>query len=128
PRFGMLETIREYAGEKLGESGDAETMRELHFRYFMTLARAGYDHMTGRANQVVSIGRLEAEDGNLAAALRWTIDRRDGAGALRLAAYVCWIWSSRGLWHEAQLWADAALSIAPPGEYPAERGLLLFTY
>jgi tetratricopeptide (TPR) repeat protein len=126
PRFGMLETIREYAAEKLAEVGEAEAMRALHFRYFLTLARAAFDHLTGRIDDAGSIDRLKAENGNLAAALRWAIERRDVPGAQRLAAYACLFWGARGFRHEAQVWEEAALSIAPPGEHPAEHGLLLF--
>ena len=126
PRFVMLETIREYTGEKLAELGEADTIREHHFRFFAELARAGHNGMMGKPDRAVSFDRLATDNDNLVAALSWAIGRGDAPGAMRLAGYLCFFWSTRGLWHDGRTWSDAALSIASTGEYPAERGMLLW--
>jgi tetratricopeptide (TPR) repeat protein len=69
-RFGMLETVREYAVEKLGESGQAEEVEREHARYFMTLAERAEPYLTG-PDQVDWLDRLENEHDNFRVALRW---------------------------------------------------------
>src|SRR5207248_9352553 len=78
PRFAMLETIHEYAREKLGESGEAEALQREHARYFMALAEEAEPHLRG-AKQGEWLHRLEDEHDNLRAAMRWARAASEGA-------------------------------------------------
>ena len=84
PRFVMLETVHEYAREKLGESGEAEVMRGAHAEYFLALAKDAEPALKG-PEQLEWLERLEAEHDNLRAALGWALESKDGELALRLA-------------------------------------------
>ena len=80
PRFAMLETIRDYAGERLVAAGEDERVRDRHLGYFVALAEELEPKLMG-AEQAVWLLRLEAEHENLRAALEWdlvggTIERR----------------------------------------------------
>jgi predicted ATPase len=93
-RFWMLETVREYAVERLEESGEAEELRRRHAQWFLALGEEAEPHL--RRESTAWLDRLEPEHDNLRAAL----DRLEGAGehelALRMAAAVWWFWSLRG--------------------------------
>ncbi|CAN5576009.1 hypothetical protein BH23CHL7_BH23CHL7_10850 [soil metagenome] len=93
-RFWMLETIREYAIEKLEASTEADAMRRRHADYFLALAEEAYPHLTGDPKEWLD--RLDAEHDNLRAAL----DRLDAAGesqpAQQLAGALWKFWSLRG--------------------------------
>jgi predicted ATPase len=83
PRFVMLETVHEFAREKLGQSGEAEEIKWVHAEYFLTLAEEAYPQLKG-ANQLEWLDRLEAEHDNLRAALTWALERQEADVALRL--------------------------------------------
>jgi len=95
-RLGMLETIREYALERLGARGETDEARERHARQFLALAEHGRDMiLTGRAGQEI-YAALDRDHDNLRAALDWAAD----AGALelevRLACALRQFWLVRG--------------------------------
>ena len=120
PRFYMLETIHEYAREKLQESGEAEELRRLHAQYFLSLA----EEAKPRINEVerdLWRSRLEAEHGNLRAALRWAMDSEDSSTALRLADAIFWFWFHRGYWKEGRGWLEEALGLPGASTPTAER-------
>ena len=93
-RLLMLETIREYAGEKLGVLGEAVELRERHGRFFAALAEEAYAHRFGA--EVEWSSRLDADHDDLRAALDW-LAATDAGGALELAGALGWYWLSRGL-------------------------------
>ncbi len=108
PRFLMLETIHEYAREKLQESGEESAIEWEHALYFMKLAEEAEPHLT-RADQQEWLGRVEDEYDNFRAALSW-LDRRtqEIAGEseasseasevrLRMAGALWRFWFTRGL-------------------------------
>ncbi|HET7080527.1 MAG TPA: tetratricopeptide repeat protein [Chloroflexia bacterium] len=81
PRFWMLETIHEYAREKLAESGDAAALRREHALYFMRLAeKAGSVFWSKETEE--SLNRLDEEHDNIRAALYWAM-RVGGANGVR---------------------------------------------
>ncbi len=77
PRFWMLETIHEYAMEKLEESGEGEALHKEHALYMMRLAEEAEHHLVG-AKQQEWLDHLEAEHDNIRAALRWTMESKEG--------------------------------------------------
>jgi predicted ATPase len=72
PRFVMLETIHEYAREKLQESEEGEDIRRLHAEYFLALAEEAEAEVEG-PQQPVWLERLEEEHDNIRAALTWSL-------------------------------------------------------
>jgi predicted ATPase/DNA-binding SARP family transcriptional activator len=82
-RYRLLETVRQYAQERLEESGEAETFRRRHAEFFLALAEEAEPGLVG-AQQQEWAERLEEEHDNLRAALSWSLEREPEA-ALRLA-------------------------------------------
>ena len=91
-RFWMLETIREYAEERLRE-GEEEAIHERHFEYFLSLCERAYDELLAAENHWFPV--LEAEHDNVRDALDWARHARPGAEA-QLAGAVAPYWMLRG--------------------------------
>ncbi|MGO8948022.1 MAG: helix-turn-helix transcriptional regulator [Ktedonobacterales bacterium] len=111
PAFGMLETVRAYAEERLAAAGELETARRAHASSFLALAERAEPELRGR-DQRAWFFRLEREHDNLRAALRWLLDQDDAAErarALRLAGALGWFWSVRGYAVEGRGWLEEAL-------------------
>lgn len=120
-RYRMLEPIRQFAGERLEESGEAGRVRELHARYYLDLAERAEPELAGR-DQAAWLERLEREHDNLQAALGWALGREAGprgsAGlGARLAGALWRFWYKRGHMLVAHRWLEAALFRG--GELPA---------
>src|SRR5919107_2062652 len=107
PRFVMLETIHEYARERLKASGEAEETRRLHAEYFLALAE-GSEPELSEADQLACLERLEAEHDNMRAALSWSLEKEPEA-ALRLAGALARFWEMRARFLEGSAWLEAAL-------------------
>jgi non-specific serine/threonine protein kinase len=107
-RFWMLETIRQYAAEKLGESGEAERARDRHLAYYLELAEAADPKLRGPA-QLVWLERLEREHDNLRAALAWSLAGGDAEAGLRLAGALWYFWLTRAHLTEGRRWLGEAL-------------------
>ncbi|HZP29805.1 MAG TPA: adenylate/guanylate cyclase domain-containing protein [Acidimicrobiia bacterium] len=84
-RYRMLETIRQYAAERLDEAGEADTVRRRHAVYFRDLAALAGPHLRGAGNVAWS-HRIWNELENLRAALTWLVETGDADGALRLVS------------------------------------------
>jgi predicted ATPase/DNA-binding CsgD family transcriptional regulator len=113
PRFGMLETVREYALEQLNASGEAETLKTAHMTYYLALAELAEPHLND-AEQEEWLERLEAEHDNLRAALQWSLLRHRTEQALRLSGALWRFWRMRGYHTEGRRWLEAALAVTPP--------------
>ena len=105
----MLETIHEYAREKLQESGEAEEIGRAHAEYFLALAEEAEPALMG-ADQVPWMERLEAEHDNLRAALSWSLEAGDAESALRIGGALWRFWNVRGHSSEGRRWLAAGLS------------------
>jgi predicted ATPase/class 3 adenylate cyclase/Tfp pilus assembly protein PilF len=123
PRFVMLETIHEFAREKLEESGEAEEMKRAHAQYFLALAEEAYPGLKG-ANQLEWLERLEAEHDNMRAALSWASDRKETGMALGLGGALWRFWFFLGHFSEGRRWLEEALVIAGRGS-PEARAMAL---
>ena len=110
PRFGMLETIREYALEQLAESGEREGTLGRHAAYCLALAEGTERELHG-PGLAAALDRLEAEHDNLRAALRLSLDNGDGETAVRLGAALWQFWWIRGYLAEGRRWLEAALAL-----------------
>ena len=111
-RYRFLETVREYALERLVELGEADRIRHRHRDYFLALAQRAQPQLRG-ADQHVWLGRLGAEHENLRAALEWCALTGDEAALLRLAAALWRFWNVLGYWSEGQQWLDRAVEAGP---------------
>ena len=107
PRFVMLETIHEYAREKLEQSGEAEEIGRAHMDYFLALAE---EAELGGTKQALWMERLEAEHDNLRAALSRSLEGEDPELGLRLASALLHFWFLRGYWSEGRAWLEEALA------------------
>ena len=114
PRFGMLETIREYALEQLAVSGEMEAIRQRHAGYFLVLAEATEREIFGPLRPQV-VAQLGAELDNLRAAMTWyqTAPRRGEANhaeaSMRLAGALAEFMMGKYLHSEARGWLLTAL-------------------
>jgi predicted ATPase len=111
PRFSMLETLREYALERLEHDSAGSELRRRHAIYFVALADRAEPELTG-ASQAEWYERLEADHDNLRAALRYTISAGRGTLALRLGAALARFWQVRGYAGEGRRWILDALAAA----------------
>ena len=124
-RFSMLETIREFAQEKLEESGEAQGIRRAHAMFFRALAEEAEPHLTG-PDQKQWLDRLEHEHDNLRAALKFALQREPASG-LRIAASLRRFWWIRSHLSEGQLWLGDALDRS--SEQPADiRAKVLYAF
>ncbi|HEX5504002.1 MAG TPA: tetratricopeptide repeat protein [Thermomicrobiales bacterium] len=122
PRVAMLETLREYATERLEASGEAGELRRRHAAYYFALAEAAEPELSGAA-QTTWLARLAAEHDNLRAALAWAL-AGDPAAGLRLAAGLWLFWWTRGHLTEGRGWLERALARAPAPVEARARALL----
>ena len=118
-RYRLLETIRQYARDKLLTAGEAEATRAQHLAYFLQLTEAAEDRLRG-AEMVAALDELEVEQDNLRAALEWALDQ-DPLAAARLMAVLWSFFGRRASVVEGLRWVQAALGrlTAPPAA-PAE--------
>jgi predicted ATPase/class 3 adenylate cyclase/Tfp pilus assembly protein PilF len=110
PRFVMLETVHEFAREKLEESAEAEEIKRAHAEYFLALAEEAYPELRG-PDQLEWLERLEAEHDNMRAALSWALERKEAELVLRLGSTLSWLWSVRGYHSEGRRWLEEALAM-----------------
>jgi non-specific serine/threonine protein kinase len=111
-RYRLLETVRQYAGERLAEAGEADTVRDQHADYYLAFAEAAEPHLYGR-DMLPWLDRLEAELDNFRAALHWWSERGEIERALRLGAALFWPWHQRDHAAEGLAWLRTLL--ARPG-------------
>ena len=114
-RFRLLETVRQYARDRLLESGDRKQWRDRHLVHFLALAEEAEPELAG-AEQQVRLERLEAEHDNLRAALEWSSEvGADPKAGLRLAGSVWRFWDVRGYLGEGRRWLAGLLANIPAG-------------
>jgi predicted ATPase/Tfp pilus assembly protein PilF len=114
PRFSMLETIRDYATERLIEGDEYEPLRYAHAQYFLALAEQAEPELTG-PQQADWLDRLEGEHDNLRAALAWAREQNAAEAALRMAGALWRFWYTRGHLSEGRRWLDQALAMVDSG-------------
>jgi len=102
-RYGMLETIREYAAERLAESGEEDAMRRAHAAHYLALAE------DAERQPERWIGPLAEEQENLRTALRWRLTGDDVLSAARLTEALWWFWAAAGQYSEARSWIEVVL-------------------
>ncbi|MBX3083564.1 MAG: tetratricopeptide repeat protein [Anaerolineae bacterium] len=107
-RYTMLQTVRDYGVEQVAAHDLLGTLRQRQTDYYVALVKSTAPKLTG-ATRIATLDMLEAENDNLRAMLRWTIDRGLHARVI-LAANLCQFWSQRGYTSEGQGWIAEVLS------------------
>ena len=110
-RYRMLESIRDYARDRLQERGETVAVRVRHRDYFLKLAEDAEPHLEGGHDQPAWLRQLELEHDNLRAALGWSLEEGVGTESdLRLCGALFRFWAHRGHAIEGHRWCVAALA------------------
>ena len=120
-RHRLLEPVRQYASEKLAESGEEEDIRHRHARHFLTMAEEAEPQLKG-PRQAEWLDRLEAERDNFRTALSWSLGRDGDLGA-RMAGALSLFWYTRGYLSEGRTYLEAAASSDAAGATVRARAL-----
>jgi DNA-binding CsgD family transcriptional regulator/tetratricopeptide (TPR) repeat protein len=107
-RYRLLETIRQYALEKLGESGEADAVRSRHRDHYASMA-AMLD-APARSDYEQRVEQAEVEMDNLRSAFGWSLENAEIERALELASSLQPLWHARGRIREGRAWFDAAFT------------------
>lgn len=123
-RYFLLETVRQYADERLAARGETYALERRHAEHFAELVAAAEPHLVTR-DRPAWLGRVQRELDNVRRALAWSRDA-DPALCLALAGRLCWFWFSTGFWSEGRRWTEAALAATPAAAPTLERASALF--
>jgi predicted ATPase/class 3 adenylate cyclase len=121
-RYSFLETIRQYARDKLLEAGEASAARERHLDYYLHLAAEAESKLEG-PQMLEALNQVEPELDNIRVALEWALER-DPEIVLQLAARLTYFWQGRGHITEGRNWLSEAFSRMktwPAGESTREQ-------
>lgn len=112
-RFRLLDTVRQYARERLLAAGEGEAAGDRHLDFYARLAEAPTAHLgffLADADTAAWMARLRPELDNLRAALEWSAqDPARHAAGLRMMSALHWFWFARGHFTEARQWLDRLL-------------------
>jgi hypothetical protein len=111
-RYRLLETVRQYARDRLLESKEGARVRDRHLQLFLQVAEEAQSHYVG-PHEVEWIGRLESEHDNLRAALEWSAAQEDPEIGLRLASALAWFWFLHVHRREGVQWLEQLLARGP---------------
>jgi len=125
PRFVMLETIREYALEKMIAAGEEAAVRRAHAAYCLVLAEEGAAEDDG-ANRTAWLDRFEIENDNLRSALEWLLQKGNADWGLRLGAALFRFWEMREHLAEGREWFARLLKLPASGELAKPLQRVLF--
>ncbi|MFJ8750551.1 BTAD domain-containing putative transcriptional regulator [Streptomyces sp. NPDC102441] len=111
-RYRLLETVGEYAAERLDEAGERDAVERQHLVFYRELARTTDPELRG-AGQLAALELLQREYENLRTALRRAVAARDEQEAFCLVLSLSWYWQMRDLRSDALQWAEAAAALGP---------------
>ncbi|WP_263170909.1 ATP-binding protein [Streptomyces sp. SCSIO ZS0520] len=122
-RYRLLETVGEYAAERLDEAGERAAVERAHLTYYRELARTTDPALRG-PGQRAAVARLQLEYENLRTALRHAVAAREEQEALCLVLSLSWYWQIRDLRLDARNWSGEVMALGPdpfgPGSPEAE--------
>ncbi|MEO5887807.1 MAG: tetratricopeptide repeat protein [Anaerolineales bacterium] len=116
-RYHFLETTRQYAREKLLESGADKQFHDRHLAYFVELAEKGHSEITG-PHQAEVLDLLDAELDNFRAALDWCLSSKSTEPALKMLGALGWAWDMRGYYNEMRSWFEKICLLGDLANYP----------
>lgn len=111
PRYRLLDTVREYAREKLAAAGEDVAVRDRHRVWYRGVIERAEPHLDAYDRAWMDL--LEQEHDNIRAALEATVFAAHGEDALRSAVALQRLWHVRGHWTEGRRWLEAALAASP---------------
>ena len=117
-RYRLLETVRQYARDRLMDSGERAGLRDQQLEWYLDLAERADPELRG-PDQVKWLKRLDIEHDNMRAALEWSMEQGETEiekrhiAALRLAGALFWFWWSRNYLSEGRRWLEGALTQSP---------------
>ncbi|MBO1333230.1 BTAD domain-containing putative transcriptional regulator [Streptomyces sp. VRA16 Mangrove soil] len=111
-RYRLLETVAEYAGDRLDEAAERPAAAHAHLTYYRELARTT-DPLLRGAGQRAAIARIERDYENLRTALRHALATRDEQEALSLVLSLAWFWQMRDLRMDARSWTRDVAALGP---------------
>lgn len=117
-RFTMLETVHEYARERLQSSGETEEIHQQQAEYFTALAEQVRPDTRGGPNQLRRLHQLESEKENLRVALDWSLGGADAILGIRLVGALGHFWWRQGHYAEGQRWTALAFENEADVELP----------
>jgi predicted ATPase len=125
-RYSMLETIKQYAAEKLAGAGELGRMNEAHLRYYLYLARIG-DEKIRSSEQLLWLNLLRAEQDNFAGAMEKALGSPESVErGCELVCALCWYWKMVGDYSPIKHWLELAFSRNGDLEKSSVRAKLLF--
>jgi excisionase family DNA binding protein len=116
PRFDMLETVREFALERLDAAGEEQATRSAHAAFYLQLMERAEPALWAATNKEL-LEQIETEHDNLRGALAWAVEH-EAETALRLASAIGPFWSKRSHWAEGRSWLERVLHT---GVFPDSR-------
>jgi predicted ATPase len=125
PRYRMLETIRQYASDKLVEVNEAESVSNRHLAHFLSFAETAEPHYF-HPDQLRWYATTDAELDNVRAALQWSLRRARAEWGLRLVNALHRYWVARLYWREATGWLERLLALPTPDRQNALRARTLW--
>lgn len=111
-RYTLLETLREFASEKLTERHELEQLRKRHFEYYLRFSQNAKPHLMQGADQLLWLNLTEREYNNLRTALAWAVEdpaRSESAMQFGLAIHIFWL--TRSYINEARHWIHKILAL-----------------
>jgi non-specific serine/threonine protein kinase len=123
-RYRLLETVRQYARDRLEDTGGSAAARLRHRDYYLALAEEAGPKLRG-AEQAEWLRRLEEEHENLRAGLEWSLVEAGSKGGLRLCGALGRFWWTRGHFTEGRQWCTRVLGKAGAEERTRERACVL---
>jgi predicted ATPase/DNA-binding SARP family transcriptional activator len=123
-RYTLLETVRQYAAERLRAREEDRELRRRHAAFFSALVAAAEPHLITSARPPW-LDRVQQEIDNVRQALGWTREA-DPELHLRMAGMLCWFWFSTGHWSEGRRWSEQALALPVAAASTLPRAAALF--
>src|ERR1700686_5366675 len=120
PRFLMLQTIRDFAAERLEESGEAHLIRDRHVKAYIALAQQAQPHLFGPRRKEW-LDRLEEDHDNFRAALDWTVASGNARSAMELSTGIWGFGKMRAPLHGGRRRMDDVFATPNGGEFPKNR-------
>jgi non-specific serine/threonine protein kinase len=109
PRYQFLEPIRQYARDKLNETGESNLIQDRHLNYYLRVAEETEPYLYGAGQQDWK-NRLELDHDNLRVALAWSLESDQIEAGLKMAGALAWFWLSKGHLSEGNLWLEKLLA------------------
>ncbi|HSL44522.1 MAG TPA: tetratricopeptide repeat protein [Anaerolineales bacterium] len=109
PRYRFLEPIRQYARDKLNETGESNLVQDRHLNYYLRIAEEAEPYLFG-AEQRAWATRLEIEHDNLRAALSWSLESDQAKAGLQMTGALAWFWHNNGHLSEGSQWLEKMLT------------------